>query len=1545
MTCLLESLHAKVGKSITNYKKLEYMKKLVLTFFIVLGLIPAKAQLIQHLDATVKESIKLDASNKVTEWIDQSGKNNNAISATGKVIVTNTSPNWLDFGPANNTMELFSSTESDAWLDQSAGTGGFCVMIAFKINDFISNINDLIGNTSSNKAGGFGMRYSNNKTFQIYLGNKSYDIKTSLNPGDSVVFALNYNASARELKFWDSKNKTYLSGDTNIDPADFSLNQAVTIGGMGSGGRYINGFIGEVKVYARALSLAEFESEKNQMAQKWAGYVPPVSLNWQVIPEDNRYPTGDVILSAISADDKRLRNPLPADPANTDCSATLQEAIDIVNANGGGTVFIPEGEYRCDHKLEVKSGVTLRGRWDKPSENGWNPGTVLKVYYGRNKPDTVAFLNFSGENTAIRDLTFWYPEQSPDNVVPYPYTVNGPFTVENITFVNAYRGLNLLISAMRVVRGLYGTILETGLVAAQGYAVPRWRSIYMGPQYWEWWPLDNAVAQREIPGNYANYMFNNGFAFRVRNQDCFSFYNADISGYSMGLVMEDELGGGSDGATSPLHGQVSNVNIHDCKTAIHVKNGTFSTGLKSNFSGTEYGIYSDINGDIPLVECTVSGGKKAVYSNNSALKVSMRKCEIQGLVEFTRGEIELSACNFTSAGPHLKVTGGVTYATAKGCTNNGAPQITIEGEQYMNKIDHNPINFKDLPDYKINDLTDWNRHRKPIKQDLFNVADYGVVGDGLTDDTQAVLDALAAAKANGGGIVFFPYGKYRITENLNLGSGIELRGIAGSRVVPQNNSEIALSTILVEKQGTADGNPFISMGDNSGVQELCFFYPGNNMDRIVNKNEKFTPYPYTIQATGENNWVVNCASPNPYQFLDMNGAIEPLAELNLLGGIHNTFRVRGGTRDARIQVSHVKPAAMWGTLPDVFANNTVQDKIRLHTARELIIFDLEDASNITLNDMFGRAAHMLVSIDGTSGRSLGVSGEALQNGFVYKKAGSDPFYMIDTKPNPYMLGDETGQADILLEKTVNDTVYAFGGADQGSGDYKFKVLSGHLYVQTRKNVNSGTFKLREIFVGHNGQITLNDVIFDRKNTLVIEEGGKLKMENCKFTEGLPYTNVKGSLEIGKNCSINGNYIVSSPGQWQFTEHGLRLDTLLTSRKKLETSWAQKLSGRTSFNLDVTEPAYQDGKVSYIEFDIHIWVAPLSTVEVYYMSATGEKLGIRKSFISDDRSSQYIKFSVNDAKFNSDVDIRIVPSSGDASLSYVAVKANVPLEAPTVLTAADGDNIVLNWSGKTNYQFNSYNLYRAETSGGPYQPLAPGIVNTNYLDTHVTIGKTYYYVVRTLDNNGTESDNSNEASATVRTDFVADTIPPVKPLNLSATASDGVVSLDWDDYADNDFDGYFVYRSTSQGLDYQQVNKQIIGASEFTDSTVTNGTTYYYVVTAYDKSSNESGTSNEAEATPQKATSVFSPAVGSEMPDIFVYPNPSFNDFITIETRNMSGDVNFFISNQEGRLVYQGKLPEKINEIAVNRLPAGIYIVTVIDDKKSFHSKLIIQNKL
>jgi fibronectin type 3 domain-containing protein len=94
----------------------------------------------------------------------------------------------------------------------------------------------------------------------------------------------------------------------------------------------------------------------------------------------------------------------------------------------------------------------------------------------------------------------------------------------------------------------------------------------------------------------------------------------------------------------------------------------------------------------------------------------------------------------------------------------------------------------------------------------------------------------------------------------------------------------------------------------------------------------------------------------------------------------------------------------------------------------------------------------------------------------------------------------------------------------------------------------------------------------------------------------------------------------------------------------------------------------------------------------------------------------------------------------------------------------------------------------------------------------------------------------------------DTTPPAAPTGLSAAAGDATVSLDWNDNGEGDLDGYNVYRSTTSGSGYSQLNGSLLSSSDYTDNSVSNGTTYYYVVTAVDTSTNESGYSGEASAT-------------------------------------------------------------------------------------------------
>ena len=77
------------------------------------------------------------------------------------------------------------------------------------------------------------------------------------------------------------------------------------------------------------------------------------------------------------------------------------------------------------------------------------------------------------------------------------------------------------------------------------------------------------------------------------------------------------------------------------------------------------------------------------------------------------------------------------------------------------------------------------------------------------------------------------------------------------------------------------------------------------------------------------------------------------------------------------------------------------------------------------------------------------------------------------------------------------------------------------------------------------------------------------------------------------------------------------------------------------------------------------------------------------------------------------------------------------------------------------------------------------------------------------------------------------VPVPHTVALTWTASTSIVS------------GYNVYRSTTSGTGYGKLNGSLVPAVDYSDSSVVNGATYYYVTTAVDASGNESSYSNEA----------------------------------------------------------------------------------------------------
>ena len=102
------------------------------------------------------------------------------------------------------------------------------------------------------------------------------------------------------------------------------------------------------------------------------------------------------------------------------------------------------------------------------------------------------------------------------------------------------------------------------------------------------------------------------------------------------------------------------------------------------------------------------------------------------------------------------------------------------------------------------------------------------------------------------------------------------------------------------------------------------------------------------------------------------------------------------------------------------------------------------------------------------------------------------------------------------------------------------------------------------------------------------------------------------------------------------------------------------------------------------------------------------------------------------------------------------------------------------------------------------------------------------------------------------EITSDITAPAAPTDLSATPGDTMATLAWTAPVDTDVIGYNVYRSRSNPVSLTNpINgNNLVPGTGYVDGGLTNGTTYYYTVTAVDSSANPSGGSTESSAMPQ-----------------------------------------------------------------------------------------------
>ena len=184
----------------------------------------------------------------------------------------------------------------------------------------------------------------------------------------------------------------------------------------------------------------------------------------------------------------------------------------------------------------------------------------------------------------------------------------------------------------------------------------------------------------------------------------------------------------------------------------------------------------------------------------------------------------------------------------------------------------------------------------------------------------------------------------------------------------------------------------------------------------------------------------------------------------------------------------------------------------------------------------------------------------------------------------------------------------------------------------------------------------------------------------------------------------------------------------------------------------------------------------------------------------------------------DADDNINYDHGDWANALVIVTNTAPQvpETPAGLVASPGNAITLTWNNTL--AATSYNVKRATNSGGPY-PTITNVPITVFTDSNIVSGTPCYYVVSAVSSIG-ESSNSLEVAATPCSS-------PAVPAGVAAAGTNSQIVVNWN--ASAGATSYNVSRFTASTPPV--VVATGLTATNFTDTSVMNGTIYYYLVTA------------------------------------------------------------------------------------------------------------------
>ncbi len=373
----------------------------------------------------------------------------------------------------------------------------------------------------------------------------------------------------------------------------------------------------------------------------------------------------------------------------TDCTDGIQKALnDCANA-GGGTVYLPSGKYLVTKPLTIPARVTLLGDWQDPDLGTNLYGTVIfaNVPSVDTNQDGLFLL---GGSAGVIGLTIYYPEQSLENVKPYPpvFYTNGQggsymlSTVKNCTVINGYRGIGACCHTVNpnaheqlTVENFKGTFLNNAAEVYNQADVGTWENVTVSDRYWAKVNGKGMTAADEA--QLRAYTKANTIGMKLGDLEWTEFMNLTIENCKIGLEIEK-------GQRIQFAGSLYNVAINNCTTGISVLDLDPRWGMLIAQSTIDGGIDNKTDGLVKMMNVTVNGTCKGAVTNEQHKEVAT--------LSITKGSYKNPARNLTVANlskdgtsdvsqalqqllNDMATTGGIVYLPAGAYRLDGPVQV------------------------------------------------------------------------------------------------------------------------------------------------------------------------------------------------------------------------------------------------------------------------------------------------------------------------------------------------------------------------------------------------------------------------------------------------------------------------------------------------------------------------------------------------------------------------------------------------------------------------------------------------------------------------------------------------------------------------------------------------------------------------------------------------------------------------------------------------------------------------------------------------------